>query len=175
MRENVKADKQFIAQMADALHYLHKKHVMHRDIKPENLLIGELASACHSSSLAGLKGELKIADFGWSVVSCQQTTHVPWLNAARPKQSSNYALRNARLPPTRDDRGEPAHRCGRLVGVGRVDIRIFDREPALRGKSRMRRGGRMLTSRTWPAVPVCVPSMIKSPLTHSNVQADHKG
>ncbi|KAJ3019114.1 UNVERIFIED_CONTAM: spindle assembly checkpoint kinase, partial [Siphonaria sp. JEL0065] len=44
----------YICQMADALHYLHKKHVIHRDIKPENLLIG-------------LKGELKIADFGWSV------------------------------------------------------------------------------------------------------------
>ncbi|KAJ3213178.1 hypothetical protein HDU67_003193 [Dinochytrium kinnereticum] len=44
----------YILQMADALSYLHKKHVIHRDIKPENLLIG-------------LKGELKIADFGWSV------------------------------------------------------------------------------------------------------------
>lgn len=32
---------QYIAQMADALSYLHKKHVIHRDIKPENLLIGE--------------------------------------------------------------------------------------------------------------------------------------
>ncbi|WVR06452.1 hypothetical protein IAU60_003483 [Kwoniella sp. DSM 27419] len=49
-----KRSSRYIAQMADALHYLHKKHVMHRDIKPENLLIG-------------LKGELKIADFGWSV------------------------------------------------------------------------------------------------------------
>jgi len=33
--------RQYIAQMADALSYLHKKHVMHRDIKPENILIGE--------------------------------------------------------------------------------------------------------------------------------------
>ncbi|WWC70902.1 serine/threonine-protein kinase ark1 [Kwoniella pini CBS 10737] len=49
-----KRSSRYIAQMADALSYLHKKHVMHRDIKPENLLIG-------------LKGELKIADFGWSV------------------------------------------------------------------------------------------------------------
>jgi aurora kinase, other len=56
--------------MADALHYLHSKHVIHRDIKPENLLIG-------------MQGELKIGkssvvlyqyilinpsgDFGWSV------------------------------------------------------------------------------------------------------------
>ncbi|KAJ3190659.1 spindle assembly checkpoint kinase [Irineochytrium annulatum] len=45
---------QYISEMADALSYLHRKHVIHRDIKPENLLIG-------------LKGELKIADFGWSV------------------------------------------------------------------------------------------------------------
>ncbi|RSH91012.1 spindle assembly checkpoint kinase [Saitozyma podzolica] len=49
-----KRSSRYIAQMADALSYLHKKHVIHRDIKPENLLIG-------------LKGELKIGDFGWSV------------------------------------------------------------------------------------------------------------
>ena len=45
---------QYIQQMAQALLYLHSKHVIHRDIKPENLLLG-------------LRGELKIADFGWSV------------------------------------------------------------------------------------------------------------
>ena len=45
---------QYIAQMASALKYLHKKHVMHRDIKPENILVG-------------IHGEVKISDFGWSV------------------------------------------------------------------------------------------------------------
>ena len=45
---------QYIAQMAAALTYLHKKHVMHRDIKPENILVGS-------------HGEIKISDFGWSV------------------------------------------------------------------------------------------------------------
>ncbi|KAK9909085.1 hypothetical protein WJX75_006928 [Coccomyxa subellipsoidea] len=44
----------YIASLARALLYCHSKHVIHRDIKPENLLLG-------------MKGELKIADFGWSV------------------------------------------------------------------------------------------------------------
>uniref|UniRef100_A0A8C6R487 non-specific serine/threonine protein kinase n=1 Tax=Nannospalax galili TaxID=1026970 RepID=A0A8C6R487_NANGA len=41
-------------ELADALNYCHQKKVIHRDIKPENLLLG-------------LRGEVKIADFGWSV------------------------------------------------------------------------------------------------------------
>lgn len=44
----------YIYQLADALSYCHSKKVIHRDIKPENLLLG-------------IYGELKIADFGWSV------------------------------------------------------------------------------------------------------------
>ncbi|GJE97690.1 aurora family serine/threonine-protein kinase [Phanerochaete sordida] len=49
-----KRSARYIDQMADALMYLHAKHVIHRDIKPENLLLG-------------INGELKIGDFGWSV------------------------------------------------------------------------------------------------------------
>jgi len=45
---------QYVAQMASALRYLHRKHVIHRDIKPENILVG-------------IHGEIKISDFGWSV------------------------------------------------------------------------------------------------------------
>ncbi|CAB1421126.1 unnamed protein product [Pleuronectes platessa] len=44
----------YMEEIADALMYCHEKKVIHRDIKPENLLLG-------------YRGELKIADFGWSV------------------------------------------------------------------------------------------------------------
>ncbi|KAI1162534.1 serine/threonine-protein kinase [Nemania serpens] len=43
-----------VAQVALSLMYLHGKNVMHRDMKPENILLG-------------LHGELKLADFGYSV------------------------------------------------------------------------------------------------------------
>ncbi len=44
----------FVKQLAGALDYCHQHDVIHRDIKPENLLLD-------------MKGDLKIADFGWSV------------------------------------------------------------------------------------------------------------
>ncbi|XP_056295064.1 aurora kinase B-like [Pseudoliparis swirei] len=44
----------YMEEISDALIYCHEKKVIHRDIKPENLLLG-------------YRGELKIADFGWSV------------------------------------------------------------------------------------------------------------
>ena len=57
----------YIASLARALMYCHTKHVIHRDIKPENLLVG-------------LLGELKIADFGWSV-------HAPSSRRCSPSRS----------------------------------------------------------------------------------------
>ncbi|CAH1130031.1 unnamed protein product [Ceutorhynchus assimilis] len=44
----------YIRQIADALKYCHVRNIIHRDLKPENLLLGS-------------NGEIKIADFGWSV------------------------------------------------------------------------------------------------------------
>ncbi|XP_047481219.1 aurora kinase A-like isoform X2 [Penaeus chinensis] len=46
----------YIMQLVSALEYCHSKKVIHRDIKPENILING-------------NGQLKIADFGWSVHS----------------------------------------------------------------------------------------------------------
>lgn len=44
----------YIKQIATGLKYCHTKKIVHRDIKPENFLFN-------------CKGDIKIADFGWSV------------------------------------------------------------------------------------------------------------
>lgn len=44
----------YVAQLAEALLYLHQHHILHRDIKPENILLDH-----HRN--------IKLADFGWSV------------------------------------------------------------------------------------------------------------
>lgn len=64
----------YVAQIADALKYCHARKVIHRDIKPENLLIGA-------------KGEIKIADFGWSVhaPSSRRTTLCGTLDYLSPE------------------------------------------------------------------------------------------
>ncbi|KAG1695089.1 hypothetical protein DVH05_020731 [Phytophthora capsici] len=68
----------YIKEMARALIYMHSKHVIHRDIKPENLLVG-------------FHGELKIADFGWSVhaPSSRRTTLCGTLDYLPPEMIEN--------------------------------------------------------------------------------------
>lgn len=46
----------YVFQLCQALKFCHERNVIHRDIKPENLLLG-------------YHGEVKMADFGWSVHS----------------------------------------------------------------------------------------------------------
>eukprot|EP00758_Cryptobia_borreli_P002793 Tbor_TRINITY_DN3289_c0_g1::TRINITY_DN3289_c0_g1_i1::g.23711::m.23711/K08850/AURKX; aurora kinase, other len=53
-RFRVEVAARYVAQLAEALLYLHQHHILHRDIKPENILIDH-------------KGDLKLSDFGWSV------------------------------------------------------------------------------------------------------------
>ncbi|KAM0334262.1 hypothetical protein ACHAQA_001284 [Verticillium albo-atrum] len=75
---------QYVAQMASALRYLHRKHVIHRDIKPENILVG-------------IHGELKLSDFGWSVhapnnrrnTMCGTLDYLP-PEMIKPGSSDNY-------------------------------------------------------------------------------------
>jgi serine/threonine protein kinase len=68
----------YIYQMVDALEYCHDRKVMHRDIKPENILLGYF-------------GELKIADFGWSVhaPSSRRTTMCGTLDYLPPEMVVN--------------------------------------------------------------------------------------
>ncbi|XP_063901901.1 aurora kinase A-B-like [Zophobas morio] len=70
----------YIRQLAEALIFLHKEKVIHRDIKPENLLLG-------------INGDLKIADFGWSVhaPSSRRTTLCGTLDYLPPEMIEGKA------------------------------------------------------------------------------------
>jgi serine/threonine protein kinase len=71
---------QYIAQVTESLIYLHSKRIIHRDIKPENLLLS-------------LNGDIKIADFGWSV-------HAPSDRCARLVNSVYRFLAELLIPCT---------------------------------------------------------------------------
>lgn len=68
----------YMCRIGNALKYCHSKKVIHRDIKPENLLLG-------------VKDELKIADFGWSVhsPSSRRTTMCGTLDYLAPEMLDN--------------------------------------------------------------------------------------
>jgi serine/threonine protein kinase len=78
LQKHVKFDEKrsarMILQLADALSYLHSKNIIHRDIKPENLLLGK-------------NGEIKLADFGWSIhaPSSRRTTMCGTLDYLPPE------------------------------------------------------------------------------------------
>eukprot|EP01061_Rhynchopus_euleeides_P023530 TRINITY_DN38271_c0_g1_i1.p1 TRINITY_DN38271_c0_g1~~TRINITY_DN38271_c0_g1_i1.p1 ORF type:complete len:316 (+),score=146.75 TRINITY_DN38271_c0_g1_i1:136-948(+) len=57
-RFSLQMTAKLVAQLADAIAHAHKNNVIHRDIKPENLLLD-------------YKKNLKVADFGWSVLDQQ--------------------------------------------------------------------------------------------------------
>lgn len=69
-----KRSARMIVQLANALNYCHSKNIIHRDIKPENLLLGK-------------NGEVKLADFGWSVhaPSSRRTTMCGTLDYLPPE------------------------------------------------------------------------------------------
>ncbi|GBL92254.1 Aurora kinase A-B [Araneus ventricosus] len=77
-RFDEKTAASYVARVGSALKYCHSKKVIHRDIKPENLLLGQ-------------NGELKIADFGWSVhaPSSRRTTLCGTLDYLAPEMIEN--------------------------------------------------------------------------------------
>jgi len=121
--ENMVAN--YMAQLADALMYCHARKVIHRDIKPENLLLGK-------------DGDIKIADFGWSVhaPSSRRTTMcgtldylAPEMVEVRPQNSVNSVNSTRLFWPTA---GSTARRTGRLVDAGHFVLRVPRRQAALR-------------------------------------------
>ena len=81
----------WVSQIADALAFLHRHHVIHRDIKPENILLDADNNA-------------KVADFGWSTVTAhKRSTFCGTLDYLAPEARLLHA------PPRRPTPPRPAH------------------------------------------------------------------
>ena len=86
----------WVSQIADALAFLHRHHVIHRDIKPENILLDADNNA-------------KVADFGWSTVTAhKRSTFCGTLDYLAPEARLLHATQRRPTPPRP---ARPAHRA----------------------------------------------------------------
>ncbi|CDF32691.1 Serine/threonine protein kinase [Chondrus crispus] len=117
----------YVASLAHSLNYCHSKHVIHRDLKPENILIG-------------LNGDLKIADFGWSV-------HAPRNRRTTLCGTLDY------LPPEMVEGKSHDH----TVDVWALGILAYE---FLIGTPPFETDSRQATFRKISSVDLCIPSTI---------------
>ena len=81
----------WVSQIADALAFLHRHHVIHRDIKPENILLDA-------------DNDAKVADFGWSTVTAhKRSTFCGTLDYLAPEARLLHTTPRHPTPP------RPAH------------------------------------------------------------------
>ena len=62
--------KQYISQIAEAVHYMHSKNLVHRDIKPENIVLGDKTGSF-----------VQLIDFGMTL---RTGAHVPRVSGSIP-------------------------------------------------------------------------------------------
>ena len=78
----------WVSQIADALAFLHRHHVIHRDIKPENILLDA-------------DNDAKVADFGWSTVTAhKRSTFCGTLDYLAPEARLLHTTPRHPAPPT---------------------------------------------------------------------------